>query len=188
MSIGAEAELSRLFRSVGVRACSLLPGNPKVFLNTHPAEFDSAGFLESFDELRRQAPDVDLVIEIHEVALTAPNTMARLREHLSALGIGLAYDDFGTGRARLLDVVEVPPDYLKFDISLIRGIDRLESKQRMLENLVGMAIDLGILPAAEGIETVEEADVCRQLGFRYGQGYLLGRPSRAEAIRAAVMG
>ena len=109
----------------------------------------------------------------------------RLRSRLSELSIGMAYDDFGTGQARLVDVVEVPPDFLKFDISLIRGIDRLLSKQRMIESLVGMVIDLGITPTAEGIETEEEAEVCRQLGFEFAQGYLLGRPVRIEELRLA---
>lgn len=184
-SIGAEAELSRLFRAASVEACKGLPGNPTVFLNTHPAELNTPGLLDSLRDLREQLPKSDLVLEIHEVAITEPRMIRRLRSRLSELGIGLAYDDFGTGQARLVDVVEVPPDYLKFDISLIRGIDRLKSKQKMLESLVGMVVDLGIVPAAEGIETPEEAEVCRQLGFQYGQGFLLGRPLRVEDMRAA---
>ena len=126
------------------------------------------------------------MLEIHEVAITEPRMIRRLRSRLSELSIGMAYDDFGTGQARLVDVVEVPPDYLKFDISLIRGIDRLVSKQRMIASLVGMVIELGITPAAEGIETEEEAEVCRELGFEYGQGYLLGRPLRVDDVRMAA--
>ncbi len=182
-SIGAEAELSRLFRLACVDACKGLPGKPAVFLNPHPAELNAPGLLDSLRELRDSLPKVELVLEIHEVAITEPRMIRRLRSRLSELDIGLAYDDFGTGQARLVDVVEVPPDYLKFDISLIRGIDRLVSKQRMLESLVGMVVELGIVPAAEGIETAEEADVCRQLGFQYGQGYLLGRPLKVEDMR-----
>lgn len=185
-SIGAEAELSRLFRIECIDSCRGLPGQPTVFFNTHPAELNSSGLVDSLRQVRALLPDLDLVLEIHEVAITEPRMIRRLRSRLSELSIGMAYDDFGTGQARLVDVVEVPPDYLKFDISLIRGIDRLVSKQRMIASLVGMVIELGITPAAEGIETEEEAEVCRELGFEYGQGYLLGRPLRVDDVRIAA--
>lgn len=184
-SIGAEAELSRLFRQVCLESCAELPGDPVVFFNTHPAELSDSGLIESLRAVRESLPDRKLVLEIHEVAITEPRMIRRLRSRLSELDIGLAYDDFGTGQARLVDVVEVPPDYLKFDISLIRGIDRLVSKQRMLESLVGMVVELGITPTAEGIETEPEAEACRQLGFEVAQGYHLGRPVRIEELRLA---
>ena len=154
-----------------------------MFFNTHPAELSEPGLVRSLREVREKLPDHSLVLEIHEVAITEPRMIRKLRSRLLELDIGLAYDDFGTGQARLVDVVEVPPDYLKFDISLIRGVDQLMSKQRMLESLVGMVSDLGIISAAEGIETPEEAEVCRQLGFQYGQGYYLGRPEKAQQFR-----
>jgi EAL domain-containing protein (putative c-di-GMP-specific phosphodiesterase class I) len=182
-SIGAEAELSRLFRLGCVDSCRGLPGRPTVFLNTHPAELNSPGLIESLRQFRARLPELEVVLEIHEVAITEPRMVRRLRSRLSELDIGMAYDDFGTGQARLVDVVEVPPDYLKFDISLIRGIDRLLSKQKMISSLVGMVVDLGITPTAEGIETDEEAQICRELGFQYGQGYLLGRPLKVDDVR-----
>lgn len=182
-SIGAEAALSRLFRAHCIDDCLKLPDNPTVFFNTHPAELSEPGLVRSLREVREKLPDHSLVLEIHEVAITEPRMIRKLRSRLLELDIGLAYDDFGTGQARLVDVVEVPPDYLKFDISLIRGVDQLMSKQRMLESLVGMVSDLGIISAAEGIETPEEAEVCRQLGFQYGQGYYLGRPEKAQQFR-----
>ena len=184
-SMGAEAELSRLFRTVCLESCAELPGDPVVFFNTHPAELGTPGLIESLRQVRQNLPNRRLVLEIHEVAITEQRMMRRLRSRLSELDIGLAYDDFGTGQARLVDVVEVPPDYLKFDLSLIRGIDRLVSKQRMLESLVGMVLDLGVVPTAEGIETEEEEVVCRALGFEFAQGYRFGRPVRSEELRLA---
>ena len=184
-SVGAEAELSRLFRIGSVENCKGLPGTPTIFMNTHPAELNSPGLVDSLREVREALPEPTLVLEIHEVAITEPRMIRRLKSRLSELDIGLAYDDFGTGQARLVDVVEVPPDYLKFDISLIRGIDRLISKQKMLESLVGMVRELAIVPTAEGIETQEEAEVCRLLGFEFAQGFHLGRPLNVEDIRLA---
>ena len=185
-SIGAEAELSRLFRLACVESCHHLPGQPTVFMNAHPAELNSPGLVESLRELRSLLPKPAVVLEIHEVAITEPRMIRRLKSRLSELEIGLAHDDFGTGQARLVDVVEVPPDFLKFDMSLIRGIDRLRSKQRMVQSLVGMVLDLGITPVAEGLETRAEAETCKKLGFPYGQGFLLGRPLKVEDVRLAT--
>ena len=93
----------------------------------------------------------------------------------------LAYDDFGAGRARLNELGEAPPDYLKFDIGLIRNIDRAPvRKQKLLEGLVKMAQELGIHAVAEGVESEAEAATCRELGFPMAQGYHFGRPAPIE--------
>jgi EAL domain-containing protein (putative c-di-GMP-specific phosphodiesterase class I) len=101
-----------------------------------------------------------------------------LRSELRELNIGLAYDDFGAGQTRLSELIEAPPDYLKFDISLIRNLDSASpERRRTLESLVNVALDLGVNPLAEGIETEGEAEVCRQLGFLTAQGFYFGRPA-----------
>ena len=104
--------------------------------------------------------------------------MQTLQESLQELDIRFAYDDFGAGQARLAELVVARPDYLKFDISLIRDIDNAdESRRRMMDSLVRMVRDLGINALAEGIETAAEAEACIDLGFEYAQGYYYGRPA-----------
>ncbi len=127
-------------------------------------------------------PEMSITMEVHEEAMQDTQSMRELRARLSDLDIGLAYDDFGKGQARLLELVEVPPDILKFDISLIRDIDRSPpARQKMLTTLVGMVHDMGIACLAEGIERFGEFAFCRELRFEYAQGYLLGRPAPIEA-------
>ena len=95
----------------------------------------------------------------------------------------LAYDDFGGGRARIRELGDVPPDYLKFDIGLVSGIDKAPtSRVRLISGLVTTARDLDILTIAEGIETQAEADICSDLGFAFGQGYLFGHPKPIDQI------
>ena len=85
------------------------------------------------------------------------------------------------GQARLLELVEIPPDYLKFDMSLVRGIDRAPvTRVRMVRSLVTMVRSLDIACLAEGIETKAEYNTCKDLGFTHAQGYLLGRGQSAE--------
>ena len=117
------------------------------------------------------------VMEIHEAAVTDPRAMMRIRARLQELDIGLAYDDFGAGQSRLMELVEVPPDYLKLDMALVRDIDRSQKRQDLVGALVSVMSDLGIEVLAEGIERGEEGVVCRELGCKLGQGYHYGRPA-----------
>lgn len=176
--LGVEAELSRLFRSKAVELVAARTGFPNLFLNTHPAELGVPGLPESIAELKRRAPELVLTLEIHEAAIVKVAHIGELRKHLREFGIGLAYDDFGAGQARLLELGEVPPDLLKFDARFVRGLDTApDSKRRLLRSLVGIAKDLGVEPLAEGVETAAEAEACLAAGFTRAQGYHFGRPA-----------
>ncbi len=173
-----EVELSRMLRWEGIREGLMFPEHTQLFVNTHPLEIRREGLVESLAQVRQLSLEVPIVLEIHEAAVTNPSEMREMRARLRALKIGIAYDDFGAGQTRLSELVEAPPDYLKFDISLIRKIDQATPERiRMLKSLINMVIDLGIQPLAEGVETPEEAAACRELGFTTAQGYHFGRPA-----------
>jgi EAL domain-containing protein (putative c-di-GMP-specific phosphodiesterase class I) len=179
------AELSRIARSVGVRIGSQLSEPSVLYLNTHPVEMKGPGLIESLAKTRAGNPTQPIVLEIHEAAITDPNSMRELQASLTALNIRLAYDDFGAGQARLNELVEVPPDVLKFDMILVHGIDRAPAgRQQMIGALVDMVIELGIQPLAEGVETAVEAETCRELGFELAQGYYFGRPTPISNVVA----
>ena len=173
-----EAELSRILRDEGIRSGQILPADHVLFVNTHPAEIDDLELLIfSLGELRNQEPNRQLVLEIHEAAVTCGEEMRTLRTALTEMKIGLAYDDFGAGQARLVELVDVPPDYLKFDMSLVQNLESASiERQRMLASLVRMVHDLGISPLAEGIELAGDHEICRQIGFQFGQGFYYGYP------------
>jgi EAL domain-containing protein (putative c-di-GMP-specific phosphodiesterase class I) len=182
-SIGAEAELSRLFRRKAVELAARRPDVPTVFLNTHPVELARPGLLESLEDLRAIAPQLDLALEIHESVLTRPAAIAELRALLLERNIALAYDDFGAGQARLLELAEAPPHYLKFDRRFVSGLDQAGApKRRLLQSLLGLARELLVKTVAEGIETAAEARACAELGFTHAQGFHIGRPRPVEQI------
>lgn len=191
--LNLEGELSRILREEGVRSGQILPSGEALFVNTHPAEIEDLDLLLfSLGELRQLEPGRPLVLEIHEGAVTCGGEMSELRAALNELEIGLAYDDFGAGQARLVELVEVKPDYLKFDMKLVQNIEAASlERQRMLRSLVQMVIDLGVMPLAEGIEAVGDHEVCRQIGFVYAQGYYYGHPELPASLmrkRAANLG
>ncbi|NND96018.1 MAG: EAL domain-containing protein [Pirellulaceae bacterium] len=179
--LNLEVELSRLLCWEGVRVGRDLPDNPKLFVNTHPKEMeDCKGLIESLVNVRSISGNSKLVLEIHEAAVTNRESMKELAAALNDLEIELAFDDFGSGQARLAELIESKPDYVKFDISLIRGIDTADAQRmRMLSTLVQMVRDLNTQALAEGVETAEEAAVCTEIGFDLAQGYFYGRPSPA---------
>ncbi len=184
-SIGAEAELSRLFRRKAVEIIKDRGELPTVFLNTHPGELARPGLLESLEELRSAAPLVDLALEIHESVLTRPAVISELRALLLERNIALAYDDFGAGQARLLELAEAPPHYLKFDRRFVAGIESAPlPKKRLLQSLLGLARELSVQTVAEGVETRAESQACAELGFTHAQGFAIGRPLSVEQIEA----
>ena len=186
---GQAARLSRLIREFALAELRHVPERPvDVFFNLHPAEM--MDLEATVGELRRVAGALEVnqhaVVEIHESAVTDPNSMRVLRERFLDLSIRLAYDDFGAGQSRLMELVEVPPDFLKLDMSLVRDIDRSSRRQDLVRALVRVMCDLSIDVIAEGIERLEEGEVCRQLGCSLGQGYFFGRPEPLTPAECAA--
>jgi EAL domain-containing protein (putative c-di-GMP-specific phosphodiesterase class I) len=178
-----QALLSQVLRIEGIRVGRQLPGRPNLFVNTHPVEVVTDELLASLHEARRLAQDQPITVEIHESSVTKMAAMQTLRHTLRQLGMQLAYDDFGAGQSRLDELTKAPPDYLKFDLRLIRNIHRVDvGRRRMVQSLVSMVRDLSITSLAEGIESREEADVCRDLGFELAQGFYFGRPTPATSL------
>lgn len=177
-----EVELSRLLRAVGTKASSFLGEGKQLFVNTHPLEVGSQQLLRSLRELRAENEGCHIVLEIHEAAVTDSRRLSELRLILDDLDMKLAYDDFGAGQTRLRELVDVRPDYLKFDMGLIRDLDTAErSRRHTVKSLVAIAQDLGITTLAEGIESEGEHEACVEVGFDMAQGYLYGRPITSKA-------
>lgn len=180
--LNLEVELSRLLRWEGIRVGRDLTGVPELFVNTHPKEVeDVQGLIDSLTQVREMTGNTPLVLEIHEAAVTSRDKMQNLAAALKDLNIRLAFDDFGSGQARLAELVEARPDFVKFDISLVRNIDKAEaSRRKMMKSLVDMVRELDIRALAEGIETAMEAEGCQALGFDLAQGYHFGRPTALD--------
>lgn len=175
--LNLQTKLSQMVRWKSIEQTMAVHEGPHLFLNTHPAELAETELLDSMGDLRKVSTRQAMTLEIHESAVTDSGEIRRLRAALRDLEVGLAFDDFGAGQARLIELAEVQPDYLKFDMSLIRRIDQAtEEKVQMVGALVTMVRDMGIVPLAEGIENEGERNICEQLDFELAQGYLFGKP------------
>jgi len=182
--VGREHELSELCRERGGEAVqsgspSLAPTIDKLFVNTHPRELEFGDrLLDSLAALSRVMTGSQIVVEIHEASITDRRQIRELHAALRGFGAQLAFDDFGTGHSRLIEIADAPPDYLKFDVQFVRRLDSAsDSRRSMVKHLVHMTQEMGVTPIAEGVETEAELEACSDAGFDHAQGFLLGRPA-----------
>lgn len=176
--LGLEAQLSEAFRLRGIEIGTAFGPEANLFVNTHPKELDRPEFYDSLREVREAAPNQAITLEIHEGASTNMSMMKELCAVLEDLNIQLAFDDFGVGRARLVELGEVRPDFLKFDMKLTKNIEHAPPKRQELVALFANLVNnLGIQTLAEGVETRECHEILVQMGFQLGQGFYYGRPS-----------
>lgn len=123
-----------------------------------------------------------LVVEITEHA--AIDNARGLYQHLAPLrasGGQLAIDDVGMGFAGLSTLVELAPDIIKLDRSLITNIADDLSRNAIVASMVAYSEKVGAVLVAEGVEDEETSIALKELGVTLGQGYHFGRPAPVEA-------
>jgi len=160
-------------------------GNPgagrKLFLNVHPRtlvdpQFNPGETVRLLDSLGLEPHDV--VLEITERHSTKDFSLFhRTLDHYRGEGYKVAVDDVGTGYSGLWSIAEIRPDFIKLDMSLVRGIDANPVKRALIETFLTFADKVGCKVVAEGIETSTELTSLVAMGVHYGQGYFLARPA-----------
>ncbi|MCZ6568675.1 MAG: EAL domain-containing protein [Deltaproteobacteria bacterium] len=157
----------------------------KLFVNIRPTTVQDPAFhpdvlsrtLDRYD-LRPS----DLVFEISEQESIDNFTIFReVRDDYGKLGFQFALDDTGAGYASLQSVIELSPEYIKVDRSLITGIDEDLSRQELLRALHAVAGQIRARIIAEGLNTLEELSTLAELGIPFGQGWLFGKPTPLRA-------
>jgi EAL domain-containing protein (putative c-di-GMP-specific phosphodiesterase class I) len=98
---------------------------------------------------------------------------------LQRLGVALAIDDFGTGYSSLSHLSTLPIDCLKIDRSFVNRLEAGTKEAAVVRSIVLLGSSLGKAVVAEGIETAAQLEQLREMGCRYGQGFLLAKPMPA---------
>jgi diguanylate cyclase (GGDEF)-like protein/PAS domain S-box-containing protein len=128
----------------------------------------------------------NLTLEVTETAVMEDGAAAvRVLERIRALGVSVAMDDFGTGYSSLGHLRSLPIDTVKIDRSFVAGVHR-PYEAALVRAVVDLADVLHLRTVAEGVETEAQALALAALGCHLGQGYLFGRPTRAERFGAVV--
>jgi len=119
----------------------------------------------------------NFVLELTErAAIEDYNAFRDLLDEFRQKGIEVAIDDAGSGYASLEAIASLAPDYLKITKGLVSTLADEPIKQDLVRMLVDLASKIGAKTIAEGIETIEEYEACRELGIDLLQGYYLAHP------------
>lgn len=131
-------------------------------------------FVETIEEAlaRYQLDPATVCIEITESAAfdAGPVALNSLRA-LHARGIRLALDDFGTGYSSLSHIRDLPLSVVKVDRSFVGRLKPGSTEHAISKAIVALAADLDLTVVAEGVETQEQLDIARQMGFNVIQGW-----------------
>ena len=134
------------------------------------------------------APDA-LKLEITESAVMAdPSAAVEMLQQIKSIGIRLAIDDFGTGYSSLSYLHRFPLDTLKIDRSFIHDMQGEGEGMEIARTILPMANNLRLDVVAEGVETIEQVTLLKQLHCSYAQGYYFSKPLSAEGTRALLDG
>lgn len=140
---------------------------------------------EDVEEMRRRVNGIarNVVVEITEEEALDLEMLHAKRNPQILSGL-YALDDYGSGYSNESNLIALDPDFIKIDISIIRGIDSDPNKQEIMRNIVSYAHQRGMQIVAEGVETAEELRTSRALGADLFQGYFLSRPGAVPSMIA----
>ncbi|WP_333607465.1 GGDEF domain-containing protein [Arsukibacterium sp.] len=172
--------LELLCRELSINAFANAKATGLLFLNVNPllllTSDHPSGLTKKMIEAAGLAPE-QIVIELSEqYQVEDTQLFINAVKHYREFGFKIAIDDLGSGFSGLKLWSELQPDIVKIDRYFIDQLHQDAIKKAFVKNIIEIAKDTGASIIAEGIETSEELQMCRELGAEYGQGYLLGRP------------
>ncbi len=175
--LGRTDELGRAIRSAVLAPMASVPAHVLLFVNLHARDLVDEALFSSEAPLSGGSERV--VLEITERAsldnvADARGRVARLRK----LGFRIAIDDLGAGYAGLSSFAQLEPEFVKLDMTLVRGIDASQTKQKLVRSVASLCKELGMMVVGEGVETRAERNVLVELGCDLLQGYLFAKPDR----------
>ena len=171
-AVGLGEELELLAVRSALALFDELPDGTRLAINVSPAVAMSDAL---FDLVAPFAESVTLEITEHALVHDYDELRVAL-ERLRRCGVRVAIDDVGAGFSTLSHILSLCPDIVKLDVSLVRNIDTDPWRRALAGSFVTFAREIDATIVAEGVETVAEFELLRELGVTYGQGFYLGPP------------
>jgi diguanylate cyclase (GGDEF)-like protein len=164
-------------------------GGVRVAVNVSPMQLRRRDFvdriLRGIDPPLQRAAAVDIEITesmlMQDLELTI-GKLAQLRE----AGVGVAIDDFGTGYSSLRLLARLPVDVLKIDRSFVQSVFEAPTNVTLISTIISLARAFHMQTVAEGVETIEQARLLRQIDCDQAQGYLIARPAPAQEVPSMI--
>ena len=168
-----------------LRSRSELPEMLLVAVNVSPLQLERPGLASSLlaDLAAHRIDPTLLAVEVTETSLMRhPDVVARELHQLREAGVHLALDDYGTGRASLRQLLELPFSALKLDGCLTARVVDDPRTLTVVRSTIRMAEDLGVVVLAEGVETEPQRDALVELGCFLGQGHAFDQAAPASQL------
>jgi diguanylate cyclase (GGDEF)-like protein/PAS domain S-box-containing protein len=160
-----------------------------IAVNISPVQIETTDFYELVARLTseyRVEPQW-LNFEITETALMKdPEGLAGTLRRLRARGSKVLIDDFGTGYSGLSHLAHLPVDVIKIDGSFVNDAGRVDARASIVTAVIDMAKKLQMTTIAEGVETAAQAELLRDQGCDFAQGYLYSKPVTARHCKALL--
>lgn len=160
---------------------------PSIAVNVSAAQFHSSDhsvvqWLEWMQEFG--IPPNKIVLEITErMMLIQSQRVLRKISMLQEAGCKFSVDDFGTGYSSLASLKDFNFDFLKIDAHFVKTLAPHSLDESLVSAMVAMAKGLNLASIAEGVETEGQAQLLRDMGCAYAQGYLFSHPLSPEAFK-----
>lgn len=158
-----------------------------VSINVAAQQFQQPGFVAQVrDILLETGADPALIrLELTETsALAKPDYAQHTVRTLRAMGVRISLDDFGTGYSSLAYLQTIPFDTIKIDSCFVRRQTERDADWSIVSAVKLLADSMGMAVVVEGVENEFQLGELREIGCRYGQGYLFDRPmTEAEVVR-----
>jgi diguanylate cyclase (GGDEF)-like protein/PAS domain S-box-containing protein len=150
-----------------------------VAVNLSTVEFQAPGFMDTVERALAEAGARGALLELELTERMLMEDVGAVRaalQHLKALGVAIAVDDFGTGYTSLAHLKQLPVDRLKIDRSFICDLPADRGSAAIAGAIIQLGRKLGLQVVAEGVETAAQRDWVREQGCDAMQGYLAARP------------
>ena len=119
----------------------------------------------------------------HVGSLLRPAALKPLRRR----GLRLAVDDAGAGYASFRHILSLAPDVIKLDMSITRNVHTDRSRRALARAVISFAAETDSKVVAEGVETIDELSVLRELSVSKAQGYFIGKPAPIANAAALIL-
>lgn len=186
-SQGKLVKLDRVARTLHTLNYLNLPDNPGLlFLNVHPKLLTSINAHgKVFERILHDhsVPTHQVVIEILENAVEIDSKLKEAVGNYRDRGYKIAIDDFGSKHSNLDRLWDIAPDYVKFDISIIREAQANAKVRKALPKLIELVQALDAQAIIEGVENSTQYTIAKDSGATLVQGFHLGQPSPANTWR-----
>ena len=185
--------IAEMDRSMWRSACEILArwnrDHPELFLsvNISPKDFY---FVDVSAEIRNLVKEFGLAPEKLRLEITETVMMTDEEKHLAVInelrsaGFLVEMDDFGSGYSSMNMLKDIPLDALKIDMKFLSRSSEETKTRRILQMIVGLAEDLGLVSVIEGVETEEQYRLLAGMGCRLFQGYYIARPMDVDSFEA----